>query len=148
MEIKYVSGDATQPQGDGNKVIVHICNDIGAWGAGFVLAVSNKWKYPERHYRAKPKHILGEVDYHRVEDDIWVANMIGQHKTYPDATGKPPIRYEAVRACLYQVNNWCKIMNASIHMPRIGCGLAGGEWDRIEAVIQDVVDVSVTVYDF
>lgn len=36
-------------------------------------------------------------------------------------------------------------------MPRIGCGLAGGTWDRIEPLIQaNLIDpgVAVTVYDF
>ena len=38
--IAYVQGDATQPQGTGARIIVHICNDIGGWGAGFVLVHS------------------------------------------------------------------------------------------------------------
>ena len=47
-EINYIKGDATNPQISGNKIIVHICNDIGGWGKGFVLAISNKWKEPEK----------------------------------------------------------------------------------------------------
>lgn len=38
--IAYKRGDATQPVGEGSKVLVHVCNDIGGWGRGFVLAVS------------------------------------------------------------------------------------------------------------
>jgi hypothetical protein len=49
--LKYVIGDATSPQGTGNKIIVHICNDIGGWGLGFVLALSKRWKAPEIQYR-------------------------------------------------------------------------------------------------
>ncbi len=26
-------------------------------------------------------------------------------------------------------------LNASVHMPRIGCGLAGGKWESIEPLI-------------
>ena len=40
---------------------------------------------------------------------------------------------------------------AAIHMPRIGCGLAGGDWSEIEPIIHDELskhDVAVTVYDF
>jgi hypothetical protein len=36
-------------------------------------------------------------------------------------------------------------------MPRIGCGLAGGTWDRIEPLVARTLlarDVPVTVYDF
>jgi hypothetical protein len=35
-------------------------------------------------------------------------------------------------------------------MPRIGCGLAGGRWDRVEPLVRVALvhrGVSVTVYD-
>ena len=49
--INYIRGDATQPAGDGNKIIVHVCNDIGAWGKGFVVALSRQWPQPEKDYK-------------------------------------------------------------------------------------------------
>ena len=49
--IKYLVGDATKPQIAGNKIIAHICNDIGAWGRGFVLAVSKLSPVPEHRFR-------------------------------------------------------------------------------------------------
>lgn len=36
-------------------------------------------------------------------------------------------------------------------MPRIGCGLAGGTWDKIEPLIKDAItsiEIPVIVYDF
>ena len=36
--IQYLTGDATAPTASGNKIIAHVCNDIGGWGKGFVLA--------------------------------------------------------------------------------------------------------------
>ncbi len=45
IQINYVKGDATAPIGIGNKIIVHICNDIGRWGKGFVMALSKKWSF-------------------------------------------------------------------------------------------------------
>ncbi|MBX7227034.1 MAG: hypothetical protein K1X55_13455, partial [Chitinophagales bacterium] len=84
MDIQYIKGDATQPIGDGNKIIVHICNDMGGWGKGFVLAISNRWKEPEQSYRNWFKHQqdfqLGSVQFIQVEDTVWIANLIGQHK--------------------------------------------------------------------
>jgi O-acetyl-ADP-ribose deacetylase (regulator of RNase III) len=44
-----------------------------------------------------------------------------------------------------------KELNASVHMPRIGCGLAGGEWSKVEPIIIETLcknGVEVTVYDF
>jgi hypothetical protein len=42
-------------------------------------------------------------------------------------------------------------LGASVHMPRIGCGLAGSKWTRIEPLIEQYLcgrGVTVTVYDF
>ena len=40
-------------------------------------------------------------------------------------------------------------MRASIHMPRIGTGLAQGDWSLIEPIIQDTLEgLNVFVYDF
>ncbi|HJK89231.1 MAG TPA: hypothetical protein RMH85_21120 [Polyangiaceae bacterium LLY-WYZ-15_(1-7)] len=52
MDIDYVVGDATRPGGDGPKIIVHVCNDVGGWGRGFVTALSKRWAAPEEAYRA------------------------------------------------------------------------------------------------
>lgn len=154
-EIKYLKGDATNPKSEGNKIIVHICNDIGGWGKGFVLAISKKWPEPENEYRTWYKSqvdfSLGEVQFVRVEEDIYVANMIGQHKIYKDENGNVPIRYTSVESCLEKVALYAEEINASVHMPRIGCGLAGGTWDKIEPIILKTLlekQINVFVYDF
>jgi O-acetyl-ADP-ribose deacetylase (regulator of RNase III) len=156
--IKYVIGDATNPIGEGNKIICHICNDIGGWGAGFVLAISKKWKYPEQAYRAmtKEERILGNVELIFCENTthgvVFVANMIGQHDIKPmfmaDKLVVPPIRYDAVLQCLRTVKRLAMQTQATVHMPRIGCGLAGGEWSKIEKIINEALPtIDVTVYD-
>lgn len=95
--ITYLKGDATNPQTEGNKIITHICNDIGGWGKGFVLAISNRWKNPENEYRKwfqnSENFTLGEIQIVQVEEDIFVCNMIGQHKTITNSKGILPIRY-------------------------------------------------------
>lgn len=145
--IHYVVGDATNPQTEGNKIICHICNDIGAWGAGFVLAISKKWKQPEIAYRNMKKRPLGHADFIRVTPDIMVANMIGLHDVKSDENGNPPIRYAAVRVALNTVNDMAYRTGSTIHMPRIGCGLAGGQWSEIEKILKEVMTVDVYVYD-
>lgn len=153
--IQYLKGDATDPQTEGNKIIAHICNDMGGWGKGFVLAISKKWKAPEKEYRhwfkADSNFDLGEIQLVNVEKEIWVANMIGQHKINTSSQGIPPIRYKAVEECLEKLNDAALRLNASIHMPRIGCGLAGGKWEEIEPIINRTLlknNVEVYVYDF
>jgi O-acetyl-ADP-ribose deacetylase (regulator of RNase III) len=149
MSVHYISGDATNPIGHGNKIIPHVCNDLGKWGKGFVLAVSNRWpRAREFYYHLASRHslTLGTVQLVRVERSIWVANMIAQHGIYAK-DGVPPIRYEALIKCLKEIGFLAHQLQASIHMPRIGCGLAGGKWEMIEPMILDwIPGTEVLVY--
>ena len=154
-KINYINGDATEPIREGNIIIVHICNDIGKWGRGFVMAISNKWSEPKEEYRkwfkSKNEFKLGQVQFVQVEDNIWIANLIGQHKLKEDDFGKPPIRYEAIKEGLTEVALKAKELSASVQMPRIGCGLAGGKWSLVKPLILENLvncDVSTTVCDF
>jgi O-acetyl-ADP-ribose deacetylase (regulator of RNase III) len=155
MVVKYIKGDATQPVGEGNRIIAHVCNDVGGWGRGFVLAISKRWKEPEKAYREWAAHgenfKLGEVQFVQVEPTIWVANIIGQHDVKKGKDGSPPVRYEAIRRGLTTVGNFSRQHAASVHMPRVGCGLAGGTWDHIEPGITHELTgrgVVTVVYDF
>ncbi|MEU0006911.1 macro domain-containing protein [Streptomyces sp. NPDC006314] len=154
-EITYVRGDATVPSVKGVKLIAHVCNDIGGWGKGFVLALSRRWPEPEAAYRswhrdrARNDFGLGAVQLVQVDRHVWVANMIGQRGTRTGSKGVP-VRYEAIDTALGRLAGEATELGASVHMPRIGCGLAGGRWSRIEPLITERLvrrGISVTVYD-
>ncbi|MEU3831247.1 macro domain-containing protein [Streptomyces microflavus] len=153
--ITYVRGDATAPQGKGVKVIAHVCNDLGGWGKGFVLALSRRWPEPEAAYRrwhrerAGNDFALGAAQFVQVGPHLWVANMVGQRGMRTGSKGVP-VRYEAIDKALGAVAARAVELGASVHMPRIGCGLAGGTWSRVEPIVQGRLTgegVPVTVYD-
>lgn len=50
-EIASLVGDATSPKTPMAKTIVHVCNDTGAWGKGFVMSLSKRWSGPESQLR-------------------------------------------------------------------------------------------------
>lgn len=156
MSIRYLKGDATNPQASGLKVIAHVCNDLGRWGKGFVMAVSKKWPETRREYvewykkGQEENFALGEVQYVILDrrQDIIVANMVGQRGIYASRSQGPPIRYDALEKCLKNLGEFATSMKASVHMPKIGCGLAGGKWEKIEPLIlKHLEDIEVTVYE-
>jgi O-acetyl-ADP-ribose deacetylase (regulator of RNase III) len=151
--LRYLTGDATAPQGDGAKIIAHVCNDQGGWGAGFVLALSARWAEPEARYRSwcasGDSFELGMCQLVSVEPDVWVANMVAQH-AYKSPSNPVAVRYDALATCLDKLAGRALELQASVHMPRIGAGLAGGDWNRIERVIEDTLvkaGVNCVVYD-
>lgn len=146
MSIKYRIGDATEPVFPGNKIVMHVCNNLGLWGKGFVLALSRKWSRPEEAYRRKNLYSLGQVSFIQVEEDIFVANMIAQ-KGIRSRTNRRPLSYEALSSCLSQVNSFALEKDATVHAPRIGSGLAGGDWSKIESLVEDLIEKQVFIYD-
>ena len=145
--ITYLNGDATQPKTSGLKIICHINNNIGRWGKGFVVAVSNRWPETRTKFLELGEWPLGDIQLVNVTDDIVVANMIAQV-----GIGKPNknrIDYDALTKCLKMVSSYAKSLNCSVHMPRIGCGLGGGNWDKIETIIESTMNgLDVFVYDY
>lgn len=161
MPIRYQVGDATRPSEDGPKVIVHCVNDIGKWGSGFVLALDKRWPYAGVKYRLwhrapietldedTPPFRLGAVQFVEVEPSLWVANLVGQHRTIREGE-RIPVRYEALATGFRTVADFCLQRQASVHAPRLGAGLARGSWPRIADLLETEIvarGVPVSVYD-
>src|SRR5207302_186845 len=81
-------------------------------------ALSARWPEPEAAYRRWHRERrandfgLGAVQLVQVRPDVWVANMVGQHGLRGGRT--PPIRYEAVEACLMKVAERARELGASV----------------------------------
>ena len=155
MRIKYVTGDANNPVKEGKRIIAHCCNDAGFWNAGFARALSERFHQPERDYRRWARILgripfrLGQVQFVQVQPGLSVANIIGQCGIR-SASNPTPIRYDSLRQGLARVRVRALKDDATVHMPRIGAGLAGGDWEIISAIIEDELcshGVNVTVYD-
>lgn len=153
--ITFLTGDATSPQGPGNKIIAHVVNDGAArWGGGgFANAVRRKWPAVQADFvdwaqRYPRSFRLGETHQCQVDEGVTILHMICQRGYQPST--KPLIRYQHLRTCLCVLRDLALSQGATVHMPRIGCGLAGGNW----AIVQDLIleclsdyGVDVTVYD-
>jgi O-acetyl-ADP-ribose deacetylase (regulator of RNase III) len=170
--VTYVKGDATKPIGDGPKIIAHITNDDGGWGAGFTGALDRAFgPGPQMKYRAEYDYWtktqgllfmpLGTISRARVNgyrdapdtpheerSVTLVYNMTAQHRTIRHV--EKPVCYKSIEHCLISVAAKAFEIGATVHMPRIGCGLAGGDWNVVESIINRTLtlrDIDVTVYD-
>lgn len=119
-------------------LIPHVCNDMGGWGSGFVLSVSRFSSLPEKIYREEDNLRLGTTQFVRCHDNITVANMIAQRSTKSSANPKP-IKYLSLAQAMSWVKSHCKT-NGIKHIccPRFGSDLAGGNWEFIKELIQEL----------
>jgi O-acetyl-ADP-ribose deacetylase (regulator of RNase III) len=118
MALTYCIGNVLLPM-----IIVHVCNDKSAWNGGFTGALSDRWIKPKIAYRKLVHRKSGTVQFIAVEREVRVANLITQTLGYANG---PPIRYAALKCALQVVTHEAIIFKSSVHMPGIGCGLAGG----------------------
>lgn len=150
--IHVVRGDALQPRGEGEKIVAHVVNDqTPNWGAGFGKAIQSRWPHAQKAFKEAFEQTrgskLGLTFLSRVQDGIAAFQMVAQrgYGTSP----KTRLRYGALRDCLQQLREAAIQRNASVHMPKIGAGEAGGSWALVSNLITEELctkGVRVTVY--
>ncbi len=153
--INFVVGDAMKPHGAGQKIIAQVVNDGAArWGgSGFANAIRRHWPAVQDDFcewaeRDRQHLRLGQTHAAQVDDTISIFSMIAQHGY--GQSRLPRIRYQHLRDCLEALRDFAKAIKASVHLPRIGCGEAGGNWLIVQDLIMECLsdhDVEVTVYD-
>lgn len=152
--IRLVHGDILRPLNGGKKIICQLVNDKATkWGGGVARKIAKRFPEAERAYFDAITEMplskrLGQVVFTWATDEVLVASLIGQEGFGPSLF--PRIRYSALQRCLSEVAAKAVDIGASLHMPRIGTGSAGGDWSTIEEIIDDVIiraGLSVTIYD-
>lgn len=149
--ISFVVGDAASPGSTGARIIAHIANDAGPrWGRGFGYVLTRRFPNIRTEFTKWAEDGLELGNYHMFNagDRVRVFSMVAQHG-YQPSRGQPPIRYAALSRCLEQLASVCQRLAASVHMPRIGTGHAGGRWEMVSELINRHLvskKVPVTVY--
>lgn len=128
------------------KFICHIVNNEYKMGSGFVVPLNQKWPQTKTEYLEMPILQLGHTQFIKTEDNIWVCNMIAQNGVVGD-NNKKPIKYSALISCMQKVKTVCAFRKGEIHCPAFGSGLAQGNWELIQELIEEIWgDISVFVY--
>ncbi len=153
-QIAEVIGDVLKPQGKGQRIIAHVIPDqVVAWG-GAGVASSIRRAYPDvwRQFQTETAGQrralqLGRIFSAHIDNQTAVVHMVAQH-----GIGNTPmqrLRYAALADCLLKVRDLAKNSGASVHMPRVGTGHGGANWDIVKELIQEVLvdqGVATTVY--
>lgn len=80
---------------------------------------------------------------------LFIVNAYTQYgfgKNHANGTEKP-LDYDALRLCMRKINHTFK--GKHIGLPRIGCGLAGGDWEIVKGIIKkELKDCKVTIVNY
>jgi O-acetyl-ADP-ribose deacetylase (regulator of RNase III) len=145
MITRYIQGDITETELD---FIAHGVNCQNTMGSGVAKALFTKWigvKYSYHDFcgNSKPEALLGKVAVYTANKTIF--NCFTQITFGYD--GQRRVNYAAVVECLKEI---IQVYNPKrLAIPKIGCGLAGGNWTFMEQLINDTVTdkIEIWVYD-
>lgn len=138
-------GDLMQAPED---IIAHGVNCRGVMGSGVARLI--KEQYPKAYYAYMDKADwegwrTGEMQVVLAPNGKWIANCATQDAYLP--RGVCHADYDGIRDAMETLKSFAKAKGLSIAMPKIGAGLAGGDWNKIQAILAEVFnDYNVTVY--
>ena len=142
--MKTIKGDIVKLVLDGHfDVIVHGCNCFHTMNSGVAKAIRKE--FPEVYdtdvklTEKGDKNKLGKISstlLNRQCFSFYVVNAYTQYDYGYD--GKQRVVYEAIRNCFSEVAK--SFRDKSIAYPKIGAGLAGGDWDIISSIIDMELD--------
>ena len=145
-----------------NIIIPHVCNNIDLFDAGFAGAIGTKYPIVKQNYHVLGKSFLsknpGYTQFITVEQNkqhgskLVICNMIAQNGIL-SSNNKRPINYISLCKAMIGIKQYIKLnfdkdQKIEIHSPKFGSGLAGGNWNFISCLIDDIwSDVPVYVYE-
>jgi O-acetyl-ADP-ribose deacetylase (regulator of RNase III) len=126
-------------------IIGHQTNCFGIAG-GLAGDIFEKYEKAGKYYKNCCEAIvatamLGTTYFVKDKGKI-IANIFGQFQPGAD------YRLHELKKALKQLADFAKQNNMSVALPyKLSCGIAGGNWDEVEATIEEVMqDVNVTIY--
>jgi O-acetyl-ADP-ribose deacetylase (regulator of RNase III) len=168
--IKYVDGDLIDLAKKGKfDVIVHGANCMSTMKSGIAPQMAKAFGADKFEMEMWGPTIekLGNIDYQTLvlgEHAIWSLDEAKNNRNEPELTvvnaytqnmyGRNhsdgvliPFDYEAFTICMRKMNH--EFRGKHIGLPKIGSGLAGGNWNRIEHIINtELKDCDVTIVNY
>jgi O-acetyl-ADP-ribose deacetylase (regulator of RNase III) len=148
--MKEIDGDLVKMFDDGEfDVIIHGCNCFHAMGAGIAGQIAIR--YPEaleydRYYSEKGDFKkLSDYTFAIVNNSKMKGTVINLYTQYNPG---PDLKITALDLGFYKLSHTLS-HKVRIGIPKIGAGLAGGDWDVIEPIIANHMQFhNVTVVNY
>jgi O-acetyl-ADP-ribose deacetylase (regulator of RNase III) len=137
MPLSYHTGDICN---SGADVIAHGCNCFNTMGSGVARALRAKW--PRIYTTDKAtvygsKEKLGSFSVSTTPEGPTLFNLYSQYRY---GTDQIQLDYMALANALQKMNDWLNAVDPdkklTVALPRIGCGFAGGDWNRVRPMIE------------
>lgn len=162
-----ITKDRVIAKENGATVFVpHVCNNIDLFDAGFAAQIAKIYPSVKTDYHLLGKNFLQKnlghsqiikvIEEPQYRHKLFFVNMVAQNgvKTFHN---QRPLNYLALAQSMNKLSQFIymntgfmdKSENIEIHAPKFGSGLAGGNWNFISELIDDIWGkFFVTIYNY
>ncbi len=138
------------------NAIIHGCNCFNTMGAGIAKQIASEFPgalTADRATVAGDPSKLGGYTFgmwfnatDTVNSEMHMLRVFNAYTQYNyRRSGTPNVDYDAIRSSLLGIKDQLDIRD-KIGIPLIGCGLAGGDWNVVSKIVNDILtDFDVTV---
>ncbi len=119
-------------------VIIHGCNCFCTMGAGIAKTIKDVFPAAYQADLATPKgdrNKLGTISMAQVIQGDHSLFIVNAYSQYHSASSSVQADYQAIRAAMRSIKK--QFHGKKIGYPKIGAGLAGGDWSVIAAIINE-----------
>lgn len=142
MTIRYTKGDVTELADSGEfDVLVHGCNCFNTMNSGVALAIATKWpgvRVADNRTERGDMDKLGTYTTYQSFSGLIIVNAYTQYNYGRE--GACLFNYLAFQSILHELQEYDGLSEfvgkASFLAPKIGSGLAGGDWSLISWMIE------------
>ena len=150
--MKTLQGDLLKLAKAGSfDVIAHGCNCFCTMGAGIAKGVAAQFPqafHADQQTSKGDRAKLGTCSVAKVQTANGHLTLVNAYTQYDYRGSGDKIDYNAVRSCMRWISD--NYGSGKIGLPKIGAGLAGGDWSKILAIIEEELggrDVTVVEYE-
>ena len=151
----------------GSTVFVpHVCNNCDIFSAGFAAQIAEQYSVVASNYHLLGKKFLKEnmgycqnikvFEEQKYKHKLYFCNMIAQDGFINNKNIRP-LNYLALVKSMVSLSRFVKnetgflqkTEKVEIHAPKFGSGIAGGNWNFIENLIEDIWgEYNVYIYTY
>lgn len=146
--LHYVDGDLLESD---CTVIMHQANCLGIMGGGIAKAIAEKHPLAyqaDKSCNYSPEHKYGRYSLAKLPNGLTIFNLYGQLGLGRAKREEQNERMRMLESALHEAfhllnsNAGLGIDNSKVGLPYgIACGLAGGDWSKVEPILKRVSDV-------
>jgi len=166
--MKIVKGDLIKLALKGEfNIIAHGCNCFCAQKSGLAPQMVKAFQTNETFLEGDVNKAFGAIDVAKdkigninklgnidvldrkipYKDGVFTLKVVNAYTQFSMGTDKRHLDYEALTLCLRKINQI--FPEKTIGLPKIGCGLAGGDWEMVKEIIEDELkDLNIIIVEY